>query len=138
MQVSLDAAPKVSSNIGAPGFGTETVRPLQSDIEEFNKLVGGIDQISGSSTAIADPSAGKPLEATALDTVKDGLQAASDIFTNRMSSLDRLAKLSARSESMSDLLKFQLESIKMGVELEFTGKAVSKSVQDIEQLTRQQ
>jgi hypothetical protein len=138
MQVLLSDSFSMSGIRGSVGVASQPTQPLQSDVEEFNKLLGGVNQMASSSTPVASPAATKPIEATAMDTVKTGLQGASDLFKERISRLDSIARAATKSNSISEMLKFQLESMKMGVELDFTGKVVSKAVQDVEQLTRQQ
>ncbi|MFN7836285.1 MAG: EscI/YscI/HrpB family type III secretion system inner rod protein [Burkholderiaceae bacterium] len=139
----MQSVASIGSGISEISFAQKTggatvTTPSDNDVEDFNRILTGVDNMKSSATPIADPALSKPLESTAMDAAKAGLQNASDMYSMRMARLDALAKLANQSNSISQMMTFQVESMKMSVEMDLTGKVITKAVQDIEQLTRQQ
>lgn len=120
------------------GMGDAIAVPTTEQIQLFQDLLRGSQSASNRTEAVGDAGASPAVQSNAFDVAKAGLRDASDMYALRMDRLQQIAKAASRTNSVSEMFSFQLESIKMGVELDFTSKVVAKSSQDIEQLTRQQ
>ena len=103
--------------------------PDAGDVNAFRAAMGSSAAASG-----ASPAVGGSLSSA----VTDGLKAAAEAYRSRFETLHIGLKKIEKTQSITSLLEWQLNSAKMGVEMEFTGKIISKAVQDVEQLTKQQ
>jgi hypothetical protein len=103
--------------------------PAATDVARFAQLIG-----APAATAATPVAGGGGLS----DAVSSGIRQAAEAFRSRFDALQAGVKRVEKSQSVTGLIALQLDSVKMGVEMEFTGKIASKVVQDIEQLTKQQ
>lgn len=136
------AAVNPAASLSAQGGPPAPVAP-QADVQTFQRLLGqaGGTPAHTATSASANPSIqpGRTTTGASLsDAVSDGLKVAAQAYRSRFDALHAGLKQVEKSQSISSLLSWQLDSAKMGVEMEFTGKIVSKVVQDVEQLTKQQ
>ena len=128
-------SPMPGSSTGLAGASSASVAaPAPRDVQQFQKMLG---QPASFSSPVATPdqaASGSSLS----DAVSSGLKQAAESYRSRFDALQAGLKRVEKTQSITSLLAWQLESAKMGVEMEFTGKIVSKVVQDVEQLTKQQ
>lgn len=123
------------SGLDSPASGLASA----SDVERFKQLMAQPQAIQSSHRVQAIAPAGSAAGGGGLsDAVSSGIKQAADAFRSRFETLQAGVKQVEKSQSVTGLIALQLESVKMGVEMEFTGKIASKVVQDIEQLTKQQ
>lgn len=126
--VPVGAAAASAAAQGGAGLSAHSPAAASgSDIQAFQRL-------------LSQPAAGaQPVSGGGLsEAVSEGLKMAADAYRSRFEALHAGLKRVEKTQSISSLLAWQLDSAKMGVEMEFTGKIVSKVVQDVEQLTKQQ
>ena len=118
-----------ASSGGSHIAGVSAASP--SDVSHFQRLLGR-QPVQGtapvSSIANSAPA----------DMLAQGIREAANSYNNRFEALKQGLQRVEKQQSIASLLEYQLESAKMGVEMEMTGKIVSKVVQDVEQLTKQQ
>lgn len=112
-----------------------SAKASQQDIAHFQQLLAGGSSPAGGVSASA---VGSVAEGNLSSGIREGIKQAAEAYRSRFESLSAGLKKVEKSQSISSLLAWQLDSVKMGVEMEFTGKIASKVVQDIEQLTKQQ
>ncbi len=129
-EVRAYMAPSGSAGSGGSHIaGVSAASP--SDVSHFQRLLGR-QPVQGtapvSSIANSAPA----------DMLAQGIREAANSYNNRFEALKQGLQRVEKQQSIASLLEYQLESAKMGVEMEMTGKIVSKVVQDVEQLTKQQ
>ncbi len=122
-------------SVSSQPSGFQPSGPSRSDVDNFQQLLSPGASSSGPQSASAVTATG---EGNLSNGLREGIKQAAEAYRSRFESLKDGLKKVEKTNSISGLLAWQLDSVKMGVEMEFTGKIASKLVQDIEQLTKQQ
>lgn len=119
-----------SSGFGAHGEFVP-VPASKTDVSDFQRMLGRQPLQATSSVQAVSKSA-------PADMLAQGIREAAVSYHSRFEALKQGLHRVEKEQSISSLLQYQMESAKMGVEMEMTGKIVSKIVQDVDQLTKQQ
>lgn len=118
-------AAKVSPS-GVSGAGAAG-QPNPADVDLFRQGLGG-----------SSPSQAVTPSGFVSESITEGIKQAAESYRARFEALHAGLQQAEKTRSLGDLMRWQLESSRVGVEMEFTGKMASKITQDIEQLTKQQ
>lgn len=110
------------------------------DITGMQQTVGPQEGVQPVSQALFDPAMNSQSHKamTPGDRILNGLKTTSDNLTERLESVAKLVSENGGDMSLSTALHVQVEVTKFGIEAELTSKIISKSTQDLDQLTRMQ
>lgn len=125
----------------APTGGIDAIpksQGLASDVAP-SLSVSPQEGIQPASQALFDPAMNQSVKGmTPGDRILNGLKATSDNLTQRLESVANLVSQNGGDMSLATALHVQVEVTKFGLEAELTSKIISKSTQDLDQLTRMQ
>jgi type III secretion protein I len=132
-------APGITLAVVSPAVGATTVRVEETEASRFAAMVVPAEAVAVPLPAVAAQGAdGVPRVSAPGDAILDGMRSIGAEFNAGWESLKVAVDQSAKSMTVSDMLRVQMQLIQLSVQVELVGKSIARTTQNIDQLVKLQ